>query len=32
MNDTAFQVTGAKLTRVAQPAPATAGKVSTPRF
>jgi CubicO group peptidase (beta-lactamase class C family) len=32
MTDTAFQVTGAKLSRVAQPSPALAGKVATPRF
>ena len=32
MNDTAFQVTGDKLTRVAEPAPALAGKTATPRF
>ena len=32
MVDTAFQVPEAKLTRVAQPAPGTNGKATTPRF
>jgi CubicO group peptidase (beta-lactamase class C family) len=32
MADTAFQVPEAKLTRVAQPAPGTNGKTTTPRF
>jgi len=32
MGDTAFQVPEAKLSRVAQPAPGTNGKTTTPRF